>query len=149
MDPFTWTVLGGLVAGGGWLYKLKVDKDNLFRKEVRNQVDDLIKMVEEVDVAAHTYFQLAPGDSRCFELANKIRCRVKQIGTRAFHLHSATAPNNLTSLSLRFRQAASGGEFDQVSRVAMNAGDEKLRAISDAARSLIDEAESVFRQRFP
>jgi hypothetical protein len=149
VDTLTWTILAGVIGACGWVYKLYRDDRKDRRKEMRSRVDTLIEMVEEVESAANTYYQIPPTDSRCFDLANIIRVKCKQIGNRAFNIQIDLPPTSLTSLLIRFRKAASGGDFDQVSRIAVTTDSPILRELADASRLFVDESEKLFRQKFP
>ena len=143
MEPLLW-VAGAIVTGIGLYLRISLQK----RKEIRRKIDALLELVEAVETAAYDFYARAPDDAKCKELAQMIRCKVKQSGAHAARLNILLPESRASSLLIRFRQVVTGGEFESSSRDPSPGTDPLFEKISQASRNLRHSLETEFEKTF-
>ncbi|XVO22229.1 MAG: hypothetical protein HEQ15_06840 [Betaproteobacteria bacterium] len=137
-----------MATAGAWFYRNWQDRRKEERKDVRNSIDAIVKLIEEVETAADAYYAAAADDVRCPDLAHTIRTKTKYIGRKVHQLTLHLGETNLAGLSFRFRQAVSGGDFDSAERAGRPASAPIFSDIAAAATRLTDEMERAFKASF-
>lgn len=144
---FNWGVLGGggLGIGGFFLLWLRTKATARAdsRKEDRAAIDAITGLVDQVESLCYQYYSVDADDAKAKESAQRIRALVQQIGRKTNILSHKYPDHHLTSLMVKFRQAATS-QLDDVSRKALLHTDQIFEQISASGRRLVDEFESIF-----
>ena len=145
MATYWWVAPVVLVVGWYVHHRLSVRRD--IRKEVRDQIDALISLIEDVQDQCYKYYSCPGNDRDNVVLGQDIRCKVKQIGTRASNINNDLPGSALTSRAIRFRQAATL-KLDDIGRPGLAVSDPLFENISTTGSALINALEGGFRSRF-
>ena len=136
-----WEVVKGVA---GYLTESKREK----RREAREKIDGLMKIIEDVERYSYDYFSRDANDPECVRIGQMIRCSVKQAGLRAGHLNVIFPDARASTLYIMFRKAVTGGDFDSAQRTRRPPNDELFERISQCARNLSTSLETEFGKAF-
>jgi hypothetical protein len=149
MNELWWIpIIGFVISVVGWYAVSAFNDHREHRKEVRAKIDAIAKLLEDVELAAHQYYALPATDPKTIESGQVIRCKVKQIGSRASDLDNLLPTGRGCSLSVEFRKSVSSEDFDQNDRSQRELDDPIFMRISNARKLLLENFEASFRKKF-
>lgn len=117
------------------------------RKEIRDRIDELTKLVEDLQRECYFYYHRPGNDPEIFVVGQSIRCKAKQVGTRVAMLNTQLPDFGLVTQGIRFRQAVSA-ELDNANRPAFAAGHGLYDNVSNTGGTLVAALERAFEKRF-
>jgi len=149
MNGFWWNfIVTIIVTIVGWQVVSRFNDRRELRKEVRARIDSVAKLLEEVELAAHQYYAIAATAPKAIESGQLIRCKLKQIGSRASDLDKLLPDCRGCTLSVEFRKTVSSADFDQSARLPRALDDPIFMRISNARKLVLDSFEAGFRRLF-
>jgi len=131
----------------GWFVVQHYNDKRETRKEVRAEIRQVTLLVEDVQTKSYFYYSRPESDPAVAAVAQEIRCKLKQIGTRVCAMNRDLPGFSMVSLSVRFRQAVSSRLDDSI-RPALQNADPAFEQISSTGAALITALESAFSRRF-
>jgi hypothetical protein len=133
---------------GGWIVISRDNNKRETRKEIRAQINDIAKLIRNIEDSARSYFQLAPATSEAARLSLAIRRDLQHLAGQLTALKPRHEALNFDLLLLAYRRSITGGEFDSQARVARSHRDILFLEIGNNAHCLIVALEEAFAKNF-
>lgn len=138
-------IIGGLI--GIAIRQYYVSKNNC-RKEDRDLIDAINKDIDEVEKLAYKYFSLPASANDTKEQRLEINRIFKRIGNKTYTLAGRFLDSNISKYQLSLKQEVTLGDYESIDREAKDNKNQIYEKISDAARRLNVEMESVFKKKY-
>lgn len=136
-----------LVIAGWWVVSRDHNKRER-RKEVRGQVDQLIRLTLEIEGKAFSYLPTAAESPEGLALGMQLKSSLNRLAVALARL-SKSEKMDLSECMTKLRQAVTSRDFDSCARQPCNLDSQWALEISDAANALVDRLEAQFRHLHP
>jgi len=149
-----WTAIGAALAPGvpwalvilGWKVVSRQQDARERRKEVRGEIERLIKDVSEIELRTYNYLATSGDSTKSRRLGLRLKSDLARLGeeiTRLARFENLDALEAMTEL----RQAITFREFDSSSRQPCDSSSEWIADVRDASHALIGRLEVTFREK--
>ena len=114
-------------------------------KERRLQaLGTLVEKIEEVDELARLYFVSDPSSDECKFLGQRVKGRIRSLARSIKKLaakHHKLDKSEVNQKLINFRQAITGGDFEEASRAKSTREDRRMTSIAFATSELVEAIE--------
>ena len=128
--------VAGIIVILGWLVVERFARRRETRNDLRTAVSSFSDAVEEVNVAAVTFYKLAGNSPQAMSLAATIRSKIGSLADHIAILRDAGLKLDADELLKRFRQAVTGGDFESLARQSLPDGSQAFVKIAQDAQAL-------------
>lgn len=130
------TALTILAAVGGYLLVEHFARKREMRTDLRTIAASFREAVDDIVDDATAFYGEPGGSARARALAVTIRSKIASLSDIILALQSGKVQVEANDELILFRKAVTGGDFEQIARPAMAAGDVRYMSIAGAAQQL-------------
>lgn len=127
----------------GWRRVTKENDRRQKRKEIRERLDSVLDLLDQLEDLTRDYYTSVPGPS-ADELSGKIKALLSKIGFSIALLAKMDVQYACGMEWTKVRVAITGGDFDSQKRQPMPSNDDFFLVVSDAVIAVIRKLDSAF-----
>lgn len=139
-------IIGFLLIVAGWFVVARQNDRREQRKEVRAILNDIRKLVMEIEGRAFEYYRLAPDKS--LEAGTLLKQQLKHVSAQVTSLTHQNSKFDVSALLAGLRKTITGGDFESFMRPPRVQTDPLMNAIALSVQEFLDELERIFATEY-